>query len=128
MSYKRNILLSILSNIYPGKNLTCGTTYNSIILLPYGTLLVPESEISSKYNEYTIKYNLNILRFNRNILLQESDRYGLSDYPFSTPEIKLEWFDYRTALRNITSEYPCPDVNDEDELINITWPTKPSSS
>jgi len=55
------------------------------------------------------------LREQRNILLAETDWMGNSDVTMSTA-----WKNYRQALRDITKQTPT-----DDELSNITWPTKP---
>ena len=55
------------------------------------------------------------LRTRRNQLLAETDWMGNSDVTMSTA-----WKNYRQALRDITKTTPA-----DDELSNITWPTKP---
>ena len=55
------------------------------------------------------------LREQRNILLAETDWMGNSDVTMSA-----DWKTYRQALRDITKTTPA-----DDELSNITWPTKP---
>ena len=56
------------------------------------------------------------LRRQRNILLVETDWYGMSDVTMDS-----DMTVYRQALRDITSQTPA-----DDQLSNITWPTKPS--
>ena len=55
------------------------------------------------------------LREQRNQLLVETDWMGNSDVTMSA-----DWKTYRQALRDITKTTPA-----DDELSNITWPTKP---
>tara|TARA_Y100001954_G_scaffold214254_1_gene243554 strand:- start:11 stop:286 length:276 start_codon:yes stop_codon:yes gene_type:complete len=55
------------------------------------------------------------LREERNILLAETDWMGNSDVTMSA-----DWKTYRQALRDITKTTPA-----DDQLSNITWPTKP---
>ena len=55
------------------------------------------------------------LRQQRNQLLAETDWMGNSDVTMSA-----DWKTYRQALRDITKQTPA-----DDELSNITWPTKP---
>ena len=55
------------------------------------------------------------LRQQRNQLLAETDWMGNSDVTMSA-----DWKTYRQALRDITKTTPA-----DDELSNITWPTKP---
>jgi hypothetical protein len=118
--------MNILTSIYPTNPIACGTTYASIILYPLGTPVVPEQVISSKYTEYTLKYNLGILRRERNIRLAPTDMYGLVDFPFPSAENKQAWLAYRQSLRNITTVYPAPEVDADDKLMNVVWPTPPS--
>ena len=56
------------------------------------------------------------LRRQRNLLLVETDWYGMSDVTMDS-----DMTVYRQALRDITKTTPV-----DDELSNITWPTKPS--
>jgi len=53
--------------------------------------------------------------------------FGLADYPFSSDVVKQEWFTYRQALHDITTTYPNPVTDDDDNLIGITWPSKPTT-
>ena len=55
------------------------------------------------------------LREQRNRLLVDTDWYGMSDVTMDS-----DMTVYRQALRDITKTTP-----DDDELSNITWPTKP---
>ena len=126
-TYKRFILLDILYDLHPGNNFACGTTYASIIM--YSTTpqpLVPEKTIIERYPSYEQKYNLSILRRARDIKLLPTDRYALSDYPFPDDTTKQAWQAYRKALRDITTVYPNPKVDQNDDLIDITWPISPN--
>ena len=145
--YKHSVLLEILADVHPGIPITCDKTYSSIImyeinetipcimdeaLLQYlkdrtASRLVPEETIQDKYPDFTLAHNLVILRSERNRRLSDSDMFGLADYPFSSDAIKQEWFAYRQALRDITTTYPNPVTDDDDNLIGITWPTKPTT-
>lgn len=66
------------------------------------------------------------LRDERNILLENSDKYVLSDYPHPSDSVKQAWLTYRQELRNLP-ETQNPSFNSDGELINITWPTKPNN-
>lgn len=52
------------------------------------------------------------IRYERDRLLQETDVWGLSDYPATAEQTA-----YRQALRDITDQDGFP--------LDITWPTKP---
>ena len=125
MSYRRLVLYSILSDLYPGVPIACGTTYQSIILYN-DKPLVPEQTIIDAYPMYVQKYSLSILRRERQKRLVPTDVYGLADFPFPDDITKQAWLTYRQALRNITDKYPNPDIDDNDKLIGVTWPGVPS--
>ena len=127
-SYNRLALLKLLQeDIYPNTPIyACGSTYDSIVLVDPNEPLVPESVIIEKYPAYLLAHNLNILRRERNMRLLQSDIYGLSDYPFKSDENKQDWLVYRQSLRDITTVYPTPETDENDNLINIIWPDKPS--
>jgi hypothetical protein len=128
MSYKRNVLFNILTDLYPGVPIGCGTTYDSIILYNTSLPLVPEQTIIDAYPAYTQKYNLTILRGQRQFRLVPTDFYGLSDYPFPDEATKQQWMTYRQALRTITDTYPNPETDANDNLIGVVWPTPPGGS
>jgi hypothetical protein len=125
-TYKRLILFNILSDLYPGVPIACDTTYSSIILYYTDKPLVPEPTIIDLYPTYVQKYNMGILKRVRLQKLGPTDIYGLSDYPFSSEENKQAWQVYRQALRDITTQYPNPEVDENDNLIGIVWPVPPT--
>ncbi len=67
-----------------------------------------QSELESMWHQ---------VRVQRNILLSETDWTQLSDSPLS-PEMKIEWQEYRQKLRDITAE-PSP--------YGLGWPSKPGN-
>ena len=145
--YKNSVLREILADVHPGILISCDKTYASILMLDIGepipcvmdaafrqrlkdhtaSRLVPEETIQDKYADFTLAHNLVILRNERNTRLTDSDLFGLADYPFSSDVVKQEWFTYRQALRDITTTYPNPVTDDDDNLIGITWPSKPTT-
>ena len=128
-TYKRAILMNILTDLYPPTvSIACGTTYASIILYYTTEPLVPEPVIIDLYPSYVQKYNMNILRQQRQIRLVPTDYCGLADYPFPDDEAKQAWYNYRQELRTITVRYPNPEVDDQDNLIGVVWPVAPSSN
>ena len=145
--YKNSVLQEILADVHPGIPISSDKTYASILMLDIGesipcvmdaaflqrlkdhtaSRLVPEETIQDKYADFTLAHNLVILRNERNTRLTDSDLFGLADYPFSSDVVKQEWFTYRQALRDITTTYPNPVTDDDDNLIGITWPSKPTT-
>ena len=128
MSYKRAVLFNILTDLYPGVPIACGTTYQSIILYDTPLPLVPEQTIIDAYPSYTQQYNLSVLRRERQKRLEPTDFYGLADFPFPDDETKQAWLAYRQALRTITDTYPNPETDADDNLIGVVWPTPPGGS
>ena len=126
-TYKRLVLLRLLHDLYPSVPIACGSTYTSIILYNTTEPVVPEETIINSYPTYLQKYNLSILRRERQQRLMATDFCGLADYPFPDDETKQSWLSYRQALRNITTTYPNPEVDDNDNLIDIIWPTLPTN-
>jgi len=128
-TYKRNVLMNILTNLYPPSvSIACGTTYASIILYYTTEPLVPEQVIIDLYPSYVQSYNMNILRRERQNRLVPTDYCGLADYPFPDDETKQAWYNYRQELRTITDRYPNPEVDENDNLIGVVWPVPPSSN
>jgi hypothetical protein len=80
-------------------------------------------EIAARQAEETAWANgafdraLKEVRQKRNALLAETDHLALSDNTLTT-----EMTTYRQSLRDITNN-----VDDLDDINNITWPTKPGA-
>lgn len=60
------------------------------------------------------------IREMRNLKLSECDWTQANDSPLSD-EKKLEWYNYREALRNLPSE-----ITTQQSIEDIPWPTEPS--
>ena len=145
-TYKNSVLKEILADVHPGIPIQCDKTYASILMLDIGepipcvmdaafrqrlkdhtaSQLVPEETIQDKYADFTLAHDLVILRNERNTRLVASDVYALPDFPHPTDAVRQAWLDYRIALRNITTTYPTPVTDDDDNLIGIDWPVKPT--
>ena len=69
------------------------------------------------------EYILNKLRVERNKLLNESDWLQSRDVILGNDE---EWKIYRQTLRDLPANSPDIDIDDNDELINVKYPEKPS--
>lgn len=83
-------------------------------------------ELQQKWEEVKEERPMKILRRDRDFLLKNTDMYGLSDFKFKSEESKQAWLEYRQALRDITTTAQ-PELNEFDEVINVTWPTPPTS-
>jgi hypothetical protein len=100
-----------------------------------GDTLIWEDDIALKPTEQEIKETteelqkalpMRVLRRQRDEKLKECDVYGLSDYPFPTDTIRQSWLSYRQELRALPTNVS-PQLDEDGELINVTWPDKPSS-
>ena len=60
------------------------------------------------------------LRNERTRILAESDWMANSDVTMSDA-----WRDYRQALRDLPANSPNVALDEQGNLINVTWPTKP---
>lgn len=75
-----------------------------------------DEELNEQRNE-ELKTATEVMRLERNHLLNETDKYMVSDFPI-TEEKKQEFLTYRKSLRDLPANTPDP--------TNISWPTPPS--
>jgi len=75
-----------------------------------------EAELENVYSEMAYQQ----LRQQRNQLLQQSDWMANSDVTMSDA-----WRTYRQALRDLPANSPNVALDEQGNLINVTWPTKP---
>jgi hypothetical protein len=72
-------------------------------------------------------YSLKKLREQRDEKLKQTDKYGLTDYPFRSDQHKQAWLDYRRALRDLPYNSPNVSIDLETgELTGVVWPTEPT--
>tara|TARA_Y100000389_G_scaffold182939_1_gene199975 strand:- start:304 stop:687 length:384 start_codon:yes stop_codon:yes gene_type:complete len=105
---------------------SCGTTYNSISWMSNNITKPTYEEVKSEETKIIQDLPLKELRTIRDNLLINSDVYGLSDFPFTNETMKQEWMTYRKNLRNLPSNSD-PRLDSNNELYNVTWPSKPLS-
>ena len=94
----------VLSECYKGQEWTLTDSgYEALIWydernsLPKPTL----EELTEKWNEYVAAQPLKELRTERNTLLEQTDRYAITDFPHSNLAVQQEWLDQRQALRDL---------------------------
>lgn len=78
-----------------------------------------EEEIQEKIEELEAAEPMRLLRMQRNQLLAETDWMANSDVVMTD-----EWRAYRQALRDLPANSQ-PQLDDDGNLINVTWPTSP---
>ena len=100
--------------------------YNTIVWSETNTQSKPTlAECEAAWQEIMTEAPMKILREERDNKLKESDIYGLSDFPFANDTIKQAWITYRQELRDLPST-TTPQLDENGELTNVTWPTPPS--
>lgn len=118
-----NYLAKALGELRPQE----GMIYNSelppiaskIIYDSESTVKITQEELDNKIQEIKDRQPLRLLRIQRNRLLQETDWRFRSDL---TPS--QAWIDYCQALRDLP-ENSEPQLNENGQLTNVTWPEKP---
>tara|TARA_B100000085_G_C18407437_1_gene457199 strand:- start:231 stop:581 length:351 start_codon:yes stop_codon:yes gene_type:complete len=78
-----------------------------------------EEEINAKIQELEAAEPMRLLREERNRKLQETDWWVLPDRTASQEQIN-----YRQSLRDLPSS-ASPELDENGQLSNVTWPTKP---
>ena len=79
-----------------------------------------EAEIQAKITELEAAEPLRLLRKQRNQLLSETDWWVLPDRTATQAQL-----DYRQTLRDLPTNSPNAALDEQGNLINVTWPTKP---
>lgn len=79
-----------------------------------------DEQIQAKIAEVIAAEPMRRLRIKRTIILAESDWMANSDVTMSDA-----WRDYRQALRDLPANSPNVALDEQGNLINVTWPTKP---
>lgn len=96
-----------------------GENYSDIVWKSNESHKPTESDINGKITELRNAEPMRFLREERNRRIVETDWWVLPDRNTSQEQL-----DYRQALRDLpaTSE---PRLDEQGNLINVTWPTKP---
>jgi len=85
--------------------------------------LPTEEEINAKIQELLAAEPLRLLREERDRRLAETDWRATVDYPGTDQN---EWRTYRQALRDLPAATVEPQLDENGQLTNVTWPTKPT--
>ena len=78
-------------------------------------------QINAKFEELNAAEPMRLLRKERNRRIVETDWRATVDYPGTDQD---EWRTYRQALRDLPSTAE-PKLDENGQLTNVTWPTKP---
>jgi hypothetical protein len=77
--------------------------YDKIQWMDENTPLPTRDEFENEWIKYLNAHDLEFVRSKRNQLLEQSDRYAITDYPHSNLTVQQEWLDYRQVLRDLPS-------------------------
>ena len=81
-----------------------------------------KEEVDTKIQELKTVEPMRLLREERNRRLQETDWTQNRDVTLSNDS---DWQTYRQSLRDLPS-IAAPQLDENGQLINVTWPTKPA--
>ena len=88
----------------------------------YGNeILIDENAVNTEVSNMLSKVPMRLLREERNRRLQETDWTQNRDVILSNDS---NWQTYRQSLRDLPST-ASPELNENGQLANVTWPTKP---
>ena len=82
-------------------------------------ILIDENAVNTEVSNMLSKVPMRLLREERNRRIAETDWWVLPDRTSSQ-----EQKDYRQALRDLPST-ASPELDEQGNLTNVTWPTKP---
>ena len=101
--------------------------YNNLRWNTENITIKPTLEECQEYwNTHGTPYLMNLLREERNKKLLETDKYtSIPDWPHPSEEVKQAWITYRQELRDLPAT-ATPQLDENAELTNVTWPTPPS--
>jgi len=109
-----------LEKLSPESEFSGGMTYESIICVKGAKPSL--EEVETKNAELEAAEPLRLLRQQRNQLLSATDWWVLPDRTATQAQL-----DYRQALRDLTTNSPNAALDEQGNLINVTWPTKPEA-
>jgi hypothetical protein len=103
-----------------------GNNYNDIIWKSDNSQSKPTlAECETAWQEIISEAPMKRLREERDKKLLETDKYSINDWPHASEEVKQAWITYRQELRDLPAT-STPQIDDNDELTNVIWPTPPS--
>jgi len=118
-------VFTAITELCPTANFSCDDTYESVVWTSSDIQKPTKSEVEAKQLELINKLPITLLRAERNEKLFETDIYAIPDFGHSSDTVKQSWLDYRQTLRDLPSN-SSPQLDDDGELTNVTWPTPPS--
>ena len=99
----------------------CESDLSGVTLTDGSTLSFTFDDVLAKKTELQNAEPMRLLREERDRRLGQTDWRDLPSYPGTDQD---EWRTYRQALRDLPSTAE-PQLDENDQLTNVTWPTKP---
>jgi hypothetical protein len=118
---------AILKIIPNAEYIIIGNDYNRLKWSETNTQSKPTlAECEAAWQEIITEAPMKQLREERDKKLLETDKYtSILDWPHASEEVKQAWITYRQALRDLPAT-ATPQLDDNGNLTNVTWPTPPS--
>ena len=114
-----------LRALAPNAEWSCEDTYSSIIWHKMNGDDEPsESAINTKITAINNAKPMEELRRQRDSKLTETD-WVVTKADETSAAVSNDWKTYRQALRDLPAS-ASPQLDDNENLTNVTWPTKPS--
>ena len=85
-----------------------------------GSVRPTDGEISAVWEEASKNSAIYVLRDKRNQLIALTDWWAVADRTMTSEQTA-----YRTALRDLPANSPNVALDEQGNLINVTWATKP---
>ena len=118
-------MFDALQKLCPGSEWSCDGTYDSIVWVKGNGHDKPsESAVNAKITEIENAKSMVELRRQRDARLAECD-WVVTKALESGSSVADNWKTYRQQLRDLPSS-ASPQLDSDDNLTNVTWPTKPS--
>ena len=118
-------IFDALIALCPGSEWSCDGTYESIVWLKAnGNDKPSESAVNAKITELDNAKPMVELRKQRNAKLTATD-WVVTKADETNSAVADKWKTYRQALRDLPAS-ASPELDDDENLTNVTWPTEPS--
>ena len=118
-------ILDALIALCPGSEWTCDGTYESIVWLKAnGNDKPSESAVNAKITELDNAKPMVELRKQRDAKLTATD-WVVTKADETNSAVADNWKTYRQALRDLPAS-ASPQLDSDENLTNVTWPTEPS--
>ena len=124
MISNKDVVLQLTKIHHPNSGLKiigkCESDLSGVTIMDDSSLSFTFEDVLTKKKEMEAAEPMRLLREERNRRIAQTDWWVLPDRTASQ-----EQKDYRQALRDLPSTAE-PQLDENDQLTNVTWPTKPT--